>query len=58
VWFASLFPLSGDVPTSRFSFETLTAPTANLLHYPAYDKFLKEMDKLEDVSLISVLIFT
>ncbi|KAJ8434607.1 hypothetical protein Cgig2_025033 [Carnegiea gigantea] len=45
VWFASLLPLSGDVPTSRFSFETLTAPTANLLHYPAYDKFLKEMDK-------------
>ncbi|KMT11301.1 hypothetical protein BVRB_5g109840 isoform A [Beta vulgaris subsp. vulgaris] len=45
VWFASILPLSGDVVNGRFIFETLTAPTANLLHYPAYDRFLSEIDK-------------
>jgi len=46
VWFGSLFPLIADVANARFTFETLTAPTASRLHFPAYDRFLKEMDKL------------
>ncbi|KAL9230840.1 hypothetical protein vseg_006136 [Gypsophila vaccaria] len=45
VWFASLLPLTGDVANGRFTFETLTAPTAGILYYPAYDRFLKEIDK-------------
>uniref|UniRef100_A0ACD5TUU6 Uncharacterized protein n=1 Tax=Avena sativa TaxID=4498 RepID=A0ACD5TUU6_AVESA len=45
VWFGSVFPLACDVVNARFTFEALTATTANRLHYPAYDKFLKEMDK-------------
>ncbi|KAJ8492566.1 hypothetical protein OPV22_014287 [Ensete ventricosum] len=45
VWFASLIPLVADVVNARFSFETLTAPTASQLHFPAYDRFLKEIDK-------------
>ncbi|XP_074270886.1 uncharacterized protein LOC141594777 [Silene latifolia] len=45
VWFASLLPLPGDVANGRFTFETLTASTANILHYPAYDRFLKEIHK-------------
>ncbi|WVZ55528.1 hypothetical protein U9M48_006175 [Paspalum notatum var. saurae] len=44
VWFGSVFPLACDVVNARFTFEALTATTANRLHYPAYDKFLKEMD--------------
>lgn len=45
VWFGSVFPLACDVVNARFTFEALTATTANRLHYPAYDKFLREMDK-------------
>ncbi|EXC31702.1 hypothetical protein L484_008792 [Morus notabilis] len=45
VWLASLVPLVADVVNGRFTFETLTAPTRNRLHFPAYDKFLKEIDK-------------
>uniref|UniRef100_J3LK64 GRAM domain-containing protein n=1 Tax=Oryza brachyantha TaxID=4533 RepID=J3LK64_ORYBR len=48
VWFGSVFPLACDVINARFTFEALTATTANRLHYPAYDKFLKEMDKSSD----------
>ncbi|KAJ3673566.1 hypothetical protein LUZ60_005558 [Juncus effusus] len=44
-WFGSLFPLASDIVNARFTFETLTTTTANRLHYPAYDRFLKEMDK-------------
>ncbi|KAL6902382.1 hypothetical protein ACP4OV_005258 [Aristida adscensionis] len=45
VWFGSVFPLACDVVNARFTFEALTATTAKRLHYPAYDRFLKEMDK-------------
>ncbi|KAF8720400.1 hypothetical protein HU200_023903 [Digitaria exilis] len=45
VWFGSVFPLACDVVNARFTFEALTATTANRLHYPAYERFLKEMDK-------------
>ncbi|CAM8979666.1 unnamed protein product [Rhodiola kirilowii] len=45
VWLGSLVPLVVDVVNGRFTFETLTAPTAHRLHFPAYDRFLKEVDK-------------
>lgn len=45
VWLGSLVPLVADVANGRFTFETLTASTGYRLHFPAYDKFLKEMDK-------------
>ncbi|CAK9145881.1 unnamed protein product [Ilex paraguariensis] len=45
VWLATLVPFAADVVNGRFTFETLTAPTGNRLHFPAYDKFLKEIDK-------------
>lgn len=45
MWLASLCPLVADVVNGRFTFETLTAPTGNRLHFPAYDKFLKEIDR-------------
>ncbi|XP_025014310.2 uncharacterized protein LOC8282370 isoform X2 [Ricinus communis] len=45
VWLGSLVPLTADVVSGRFTFETLTAPTGNRLFFPAYDKFLKEMNK-------------
>ncbi|XP_050235483.1 uncharacterized protein LOC126684987 [Mercurialis annua] len=45
VWLGSLVPLASDVINGRFTFETLTAPTANCLFFPAYDKFLKEIHK-------------
>ncbi|KAI3437054.1 uncharacterized protein J3R85_005789 [Psidium guajava] len=45
VWLASLFPLVADMANAKFTFETLTAPTGNRLHFPAYDKYLKEIDK-------------
>ncbi|KAG8073527.1 hypothetical protein GUJ93_ZPchr0006g44629 [Zizania palustris] len=45
VWFGSLFPLACDVINARFTFEALTATTASRLHYPAHDRFLKEMNK-------------
>ncbi|GJM93745.1 hypothetical protein PR202_ga10330 [Eleusine coracana subsp. coracana] len=45
VWFGSVFPLACDLVNARFAFEALTTTTASRLHYPAYDRFLKEMDK-------------
>ncbi|WOL20655.1 hypothetical protein Cni_G29460 [Canna indica] len=45
VWLASLIPLVADAVNAQFTFETLTATTASRLHFPAYDRFLKEMDK-------------
>ncbi|XAR64865.1 hypothetical protein NMG60_11008747 [Bertholletia excelsa] len=45
VWLGSLVPLVVDMVNGRFTFETLTASTANRLHFPAYDKYLKEIDK-------------
>ncbi|KAA8518372.1 hypothetical protein F0562_015745 [Nyssa sinensis] len=45
VWLATLVPLAADVVNGRFTFEALTATTLNRLHFPAYDKFLKEIDK-------------
>ncbi|KAK9951672.1 hypothetical protein M0R45_007108 [Rubus argutus] len=45
VWLGSLVPLATDVVNGRFTFETLTAPTGNRLHFPAYDKYIKEIDK-------------
>lgn len=45
VWLATLVPLAADVVNGRFTFETFTAPTGHQLHFPAYDKFLKEIDK-------------
>ncbi|XP_022154463.1 uncharacterized protein LOC111021735 [Momordica charantia] len=45
VWLGSLVPLVSDLVNARFTFETLTAPTGHRLHFPAYDKFLKEIDK-------------
>ncbi|XVE90208.1 hypothetical protein DITRI_Ditri20bG0060600 [Diplodiscus trichospermus] len=44
VWLGSLVPLVADTVNGRFTFETLTAPTGNRLFFPAYDKFLKEID--------------
>ncbi|KAL7618441.1 hypothetical protein Lser_V15G02176 [Lactuca serriola] len=45
VWLASLVPLVADFVNGRFTFETLTISTANRLHFPAYDIFIKEIDK-------------
>ncbi|XP_045797589.1 uncharacterized protein LOC123891735 [Trifolium pratense] len=45
VWLGSLVPLVADVANGRFTFETLTASTGLRLHFPAYDMFLKEMEK-------------
>ncbi|MED6161374.1 hypothetical protein PIB30_060187 [Stylosanthes scabra] len=45
VWLGSQVPIVADVANGRFTFETLTAPTGLRLHYPAYDLFLKNMDK-------------
>ncbi|KAI0524804.1 hypothetical protein KFK09_004190 [Dendrobium nobile] len=45
VWLGNVLPLVADVVNARFTFEMLTASTANRLHYPAYDRFLKEIDK-------------
>ncbi|CAK9319728.1 unnamed protein product [Citrullus colocynthis] len=45
VWLGSIVPLVSDLVNARFTFETLTAPTGHRLHFPAYDKFLKEIDK-------------
>ncbi|GJN21487.1 hypothetical protein PR202_gb08967 [Eleusine coracana subsp. coracana] len=47
VWFGSVFPLACDLVNARFTFEALTTTTASRLHYPAYDRFMKEMDKSE-----------
>ncbi|KAD0858371.1 hypothetical protein E3N88_43612 [Mikania micrantha] len=45
VWMGSLVPLVADFVNARFTYETLTASTENRLHFPAYDKFLQEIDK-------------
>ncbi|XP_047318745.1 uncharacterized protein LOC124922063 [Impatiens glandulifera] len=46
VWLGTLVPLPVDVINGRFTFDTLTAVTSNnRLHFPAYDKYLKEIDK-------------
>ncbi|KAB2631692.1 hypothetical protein D8674_009211 [Pyrus ussuriensis x Pyrus communis] len=45
VWMGSQVPLVTDVVNGRFTFETLTAPTGNRLHFPSYDKYLKEIDR-------------
>ncbi|GJT41345.1 hypothetical protein Tco_0941210 [Tanacetum coccineum] len=45
VWLGSLVPLVADFINGRFTFETLTASTENRMHFPAYDKFLQEIDK-------------
>ncbi|GLT54160.1 hypothetical protein SLA2020_273820 [Shorea laevis] len=42
-WMASLVPVVADPVNARFTFETLTAPTGNRLHFPAYDKFSKKL---------------
>ncbi|OMO70387.1 hypothetical protein COLO4_28615 [Corchorus olitorius] len=44
VWLGSVVPLVADIVNGRFTFETLTASTGNRLFFPAYDKFLKEID--------------
>ncbi|KAK8713008.1 hypothetical protein V6N13_148236 [Hibiscus sabdariffa] len=44
LWLSSLVPLAADITNRRFTFETLTAPTGNHLFFPAYDRFLKEID--------------
>ncbi|KAK9079249.1 hypothetical protein SSX86_000919 [Deinandra increscens subsp. villosa] len=45
VWLGSLVPLVADFINGKFTFETLTASTENRLHFPAYDKFLQEINK-------------
>ncbi|XP_024984716.1 uncharacterized protein LOC112520504 isoform X1 [Cynara cardunculus var. scolymus] len=45
LWFGSLVPLVADFVNGRFTFETLTISTGNRLHFPAYDRFLKEIIK-------------
>ncbi|XP_057778866.1 uncharacterized protein LOC130997543 [Salvia miltiorrhiza] len=45
VWLGTLVPLVVDIVNGRFTYDTLTAPTANRLHFPAYDKFLKEIQR-------------
>ncbi|XP_020534417.1 uncharacterized protein LOC105632593 isoform X2 [Jatropha curcas] len=45
VWLATLIPLAGDIVNGRFTFETFTAPTGHRLFFPAFDKFLKEIDE-------------
>ncbi|KAH0468222.1 hypothetical protein IEQ34_003255 [Dendrobium chrysotoxum] len=49
VWLGYVLPLVADVVNARFTFEMLTASTANRLHYPAYDRFLKEIDKKANI---------
>ncbi|XP_015073326.1 uncharacterized protein LOC107017643 isoform X2 [Solanum pennellii] len=45
LWLATLVNLVGDFVNGRCTFETLTAPTENRLHFPAYNIFLKETIK-------------
>ncbi|XP_049348894.1 uncharacterized protein LOC125813432 [Solanum verrucosum] len=45
LWLATLVNLVGDFVNGRCTFETLTAPTENRLHFPAYNIFLKEIIK-------------
>ncbi|KAF3796148.1 hypothetical protein EJ110_NYTH04071 [Nymphaea thermarum] len=44
-WLSSVLPLAADIANARFVFETLAAQTANRLHFPAYDRYLREIDK-------------
>ncbi|KAK6942467.1 Protein of unknown function DUF639 [Dillenia turbinata] len=43
VWLGSMVPLLTDVVNRKFIFEALTAPMAYQLHFPAFDKFIREM---------------
>ncbi|KAJ4979097.1 hypothetical protein NE237_009877 [Protea cynaroides] len=45
VWLGSVVPFVCDVCNGRFTFEALTASTANRLHFPAYDRFITEVHK-------------
>ncbi|MCD9640499.1 hypothetical protein HAX54_025852 [Datura stramonium] len=45
LWLATLVNLVADFVNGRCTFETLTAPTENRLHFPAYNIFLKEIIK-------------
>ncbi|XP_057984143.1 uncharacterized protein LOC131168602 [Malania oleifera] len=45
VWLASIVPLVADIINGRFTFECLTEPTGLRLHFPAYDKFINEIDR-------------
>ncbi|XP_049356895.1 uncharacterized protein LOC125821521 [Solanum verrucosum] len=45
LWMGTLVHLVADIINGRFTFETLTASTENRLHYPAYDMFLKEIER-------------
>ncbi|XP_075089461.1 uncharacterized protein LOC107816105 [Nicotiana tabacum] len=45
LWLSTIVHLVADVVNGRFTFETLTAPTENRLHFPAYNLFLKEIIK-------------
>ncbi|CAN6465010.1 unnamed protein product [Victoria cruziana] len=45
-WLSSVVPLAADVANARFVFETLAEPTVNRLHFPAYDRYLREIDKI------------
>ncbi|KAH0684478.1 hypothetical protein KY289_022230 [Solanum tuberosum] len=45
LWLATLVNLVGDFVNGRCTFETLTAPTENRMHFPAYNIFLKEIIK-------------
>ncbi|XP_044473009.1 uncharacterized protein LOC123201522 [Mangifera indica] len=45
VWLGSLVPLVADIANGRFTFEALTASTGYQLYFPAYDAYLKEIDK-------------
>ncbi|XP_055802229.1 uncharacterized protein LOC129871355 [Solanum dulcamara] len=45
LWLVTLVNLLADFVNGRCTFETLTAPTENRLHFPAYNIFLKEIIK-------------
>ncbi|XP_059308739.1 uncharacterized protein LOC132059914 isoform X1 [Lycium ferocissimum] len=45
LWLATLVNLAADFVNGRCTFETLTAPTENRLHFPSYNIFLKEIIK-------------
>ncbi|KAL3830152.1 hypothetical protein ACJIZ3_018954 [Penstemon smallii] len=45
LFYSDLMPLLVNMVNGRFTYETLTATTANRLHFPAYDKFLTEIHK-------------
>lgn len=45
MWLGSLVPLVADIANGRFTFEALTASTGYQLYFPAYDVYLKEIDK-------------